>query len=414
MSAEPPTPLDAALFVVRLLRRSGQEALLAGGCVRDMLLDLPSSDYDVATSATPGEVAEIFHRVLLVGAKFGVAVVLYKGQQIEVATFRSDVSYSDGRRPDAVTFSDPRQDALRRDFTINGMFYDPIDEQVIDYVGGRADLAAGVVRTIGQPRRRFAEDYLRMLRAPRFAVRFAFRLDPATAEAIGEQAGKITSISGERIRDELTKMLRRDSAAEAMALLAELGLAQKILPDLFADPELWQRGLDRLTRTAETCDATVNFAAMLCELPLRTIRRITRNWGMSNRQLEAIRFAATHLDALPAAAGQMRLADLKRLLADGRFDMLRTIWQAKERAETGTTALSERLGKRIASINPDAVDPPVLLDGAELIKMGLAEGPRLGQVLQAVRDAQLQEKIHTKEQARALAAELIDTPPEAR
>jgi tRNA nucleotidyltransferase/poly(A) polymerase len=294
------------------------------------------------------------------------------------------------------------------------MFYDPIDLEVIDYVGGREDLAAGVVRTIGQPRQRFAEDYLRMLRAPRFAVRFGFRLDPATAEAIGEQAGRITSISGERIRDELTKMLERNSAAAAMALLSELGLARQILPELFADPDLWRRGLERLTRTAAACDATVNFAALLCELPAGTIRQITRKWGMSNRQREAIRFAAMHFDALPEAAGRMRLADLKRLLADARFDILRTIWQAREQAETGATALSDRLGERIASIDPDAIDPPPLLDGAELIEMGLPEGPRLGQVLQAVRDAQLQEQIYTQDQARALAAKMIDTPPEAR
>ncbi len=404
-----PPAKTAALFVIRMLREHGHQALLAGGCVRDMLLGLESSDYDVATDAGPERVAEIFHRVLLLGARFGVAVVLYRKQQVEVATFRSDVSYSDGRRPDRVEFSNPREDALRRDFTINGMFYDPQTDEVIDYVGGKEDLAAGIVRTIGEPDRRFGEDYLRMLRAPRFAVRFDFRIDEQTARAIRENAPKIASISGERICDELTKMLSADSAARAAEQLEALQLAPAILPELFADRDLlWARGLARLAVTAPQVDVVNNFAARLAELPIRSIRRIARRWGMSNQLSEAICFCAAHLDQLSAAAGPMPLADLKRLLADTNFPHLQSLWRAAESVDTGRTTESGRLEMRIRQIPPETIDPPELIDGHELMEMGLKQGPRIGQILRAVRDAQLNEQIEAPGQARDLARRLID------
>jgi len=211
-----PATKSTALWVLRRLRSAGFQALLAGGCVRDMLLGVRSVDYDVATDATPRQVKRLFRHVLLVGAKFGVAMVIHRGRKVEVTTFRSDLSYSDGRRPDAVRFSTARQDAQRRDFTMNGMFYDPVADEVVDYVGGRKDLKAGIVRTIGRPDKRFAEDYLRMLRAVRFAVGLGFRIDPATAAAVRKHARGISAISGERIFDELNKMLSRDSAGEAL------------------------------------------------------------------------------------------------------------------------------------------------------------------------------------------------------
>jgi len=191
------------MWVIRKLRAAGFGALFAGGCVRDMLMNARPADYDITTNATPQQVAKIFSRVVMVGAKFGVAIVMRQSRQVEVATFRSDLSYSDGRRPDAVKFSTPREDALRRDFTINGIFYDPIAREVIDYVGGRKDITARVIRTIGDPERRFAEDYLRMLRAVRFSVRLGFEITPPTISAVRKYAKKISNISGERICDEI-------------------------------------------------------------------------------------------------------------------------------------------------------------------------------------------------------------------
>ena len=215
---------SVALWVVRVLRGAGHEALFAGGCVRDMLLGRRSTDYDVATSATPEQVRGLFRRVLLVGAQFGVAMVIVRRRRVEVTTFRSEGAYSDGRRPNSVTFTSARQDALRRDFTINGMFFDPVARQVIDYVGGQKDLKLGVIRTIGPAEDRFGEDYLRMVRAVRFAARFEFEIQPATAQAIVHHAPQIVGISGERVFDELSKMLSRPSAPEALLRLEELGL----------------------------------------------------------------------------------------------------------------------------------------------------------------------------------------------
>ncbi|MCP4713124.1 MAG: CCA tRNA nucleotidyltransferase, partial [Planctomycetes bacterium] len=204
---KPISPRQAAQNVIKQLRRQGYQALLAGGCVRDMLLGHLPKDYDVATNATPDTVAEMFPRTLTIGAQFGVVVVLNGSRQIEVATFRSDLSYSDGRRPDKIVYTDARTDAERRDFTINGMFYDPIDKKVIDYVAGQKDLKKQVIRAIGDPIARFNEDHLRMLRAIRFACRLNFSIEPATWKAIIKLAPKIKRVSPERISGELENIL---------------------------------------------------------------------------------------------------------------------------------------------------------------------------------------------------------------
>ncbi|HON66141.1 MAG TPA: CCA tRNA nucleotidyltransferase, partial [Phycisphaerae bacterium] len=194
---------DAALAVVKRLRDAGHEALWAGGCVRDMLLGIEPSDIDVATSAHPPQIVELFRRTREVGVQFGVVLVKQGPHWIEVATFRTDVNYVDGRRPERVVFTTAEEDAQRRDFTINGLFYDPLDRRVIDYVGGEQDVRSGIVRAIGEPSHRFAEDHLRLLRAVRFTTRFGFQLDPATAAAIREHAAGLARISAERIREEL-------------------------------------------------------------------------------------------------------------------------------------------------------------------------------------------------------------------
>jgi len=401
-----PATRAAALWVVRRLRRAGHDALLAGGCVRDMLLGHRSSDYDVATGATPDQVAHIFRRVLLIGAKFGVAVVIHRGRAVEVTTFRSDLSYSDGRRPDGVRFATPREDARRRDFTINGMFYDPLGGKVLDYVGGRRDLARGLIRTIGRPDERFSEDYLRMIRAVRFAVRFGFRIAPATASAVARHAPKITSISGERICDELTKMLSAASAADALRLLDKVGLARIVLPELFASEALWPAAVQRVRDVAKRRDVVLTLGAMLGELPTGTIRKILRRWGASNDLRDSLCFLARHLDAWRVAP-EMPLAEFKRLLAHEDFRRLRRLWSLRERRETTRQAAARRIGRRIAGIRPSQIAPPPLLTGDDLLRLGMQEGPNLGRVLRRVYDAQLNEEIRTRRGATGLARRLV-------
>jgi tRNA nucleotidyltransferase/poly(A) polymerase len=401
---------QAACFVIDKLRRKGYQALLAGGCVRDMLLDLQSSDYDVATDAKPPQVKQTFRRVLMVGAKFGVAIVLYRGEQVEVATFRSDASYSDGRHPDAVLYSDPRHDALRRDFTINGMFYDPVSKEVIDYVGGKQDLEARIVRTIDDPRRRFEEDYLRMLRGPRFAVRFGFALEKQTAEAIREKAPQIRSISGERIWDELTKMLSRPSADRAVALLDELNLLEQICPPLYQDPSRLQLGLGRLEHLPETADATLRLAALLADLEAREIKRLTRRWGTANYVRNLLVDLAEKKDQWQEAA-RWPLARFKRLASDEKFSLLLDLWKAQEWLSTGSREETERIASRLESLSPESINPPPLLDGTDLLEMGLSQGPRIGQILEQIRQLQLAEKIETRDQALAEAKARIPQDP---
>src|SRR5437762_666671 len=228
---------DFAIDVVRRLQGAGYQALWAGGCVRDELLGLLPKDYDVATDATPEQVQQLFRRTVAVGASFGVIEVLGPRQQhdylkVEVATFRSDVSYSDGRHPDAVVFASAREDALRRDFTINGMFFDPLKSELIDYVGGAADLSDRTLRAIGTPAARFQEDKLRLLRAVRIAARFGLTIEPATAAAVKVMAGALPVVSAERIAKELRQVLTHPERARGMNLMLDLGLAKSILPEL--------------------------------------------------------------------------------------------------------------------------------------------------------------------------------------
>jgi len=398
-------PKPTAVWVVRRLRHAGYQALFAGGCVRDMLLGNRCSDYDVATDATPRQVKKLFGHVLLVGAKFGVAMVMHRGRKIEVATFRSDMSYSDGRRPDGVRFTTPAQDAKRRDFTINGMFCDPLTGEVIDYVGGQKDLRRGVIRCIGKPERRFGEDYLRMMRAVRFAVRLGFTIDPATAAAIRRNAEAVTAMSGERIFDELTKMLSAPSAPLALRRLAELDLARHVLGELAGDESLWKRGLARVEAVASGGCFAATLGALLAELPRRTIRHMMRRWGASNELRNAACFLAGNLSAWRNAE-TMALCDFKRLMAADRFDNLLQFWRAQERLETGGRALSLRARRRADAIPRSRVSPQPLVTGADLKRIGLAEGPRMGQILRVVYDAQLNEQLRTRRSALAKARKL--------
>ena len=401
-----PATKSTALWVLRRLRAAGHEALLAGGCVRDMLLGRRSCDYDVATDATPQEVKKLFRHVLLIGAKFGVAMVLHRGRKVEVAPFRSDLSYSDGRRPDGVRFTTAREDARRRDFTINGMFYDPAREKVIDYVGGRRDLKRGLIRTIGNPRERFAEDYLRMLRAGRFAVQLGFRIAPATAAAARKLAPKIASISGERIFDELSKMLSTDTAAQSLRLLDELRLAREVLPELFAEPGDWRQAVKRVESVAARRDLVLTLGALLSGFDGKTIRRIIRRWGASNELGDGVCLLASHRGQWREAA-DMPLCDFKRLMAGKHFQRLRTLWSAAEREETQRSVFARRIARRAAAIPKGNVAPVPFVSGDDLAAMGLKEGPSMGQILRKLYDAQLDEEITSRRRALATARKLI-------
>lgn len=396
---------STATRVLRQLRDAGYQALFAGGCVRDMLLGRTPKDYDIATDATPVDVQRVFGRVLLVGAQFGVAVVLMADEQgidrqVEVATFRSDAAYTDGRRPEAVTFSTPAEDAARRDFTINGMFQDPISEEVIDYVGGQDDLRAGLVRTIGDPNERFAEDYLRLVRAVRFAAGLGFRLQPATASALRRHAPHIVHISGERIFDELTKMLGHPSACEAMHMLLEYQLLPHLLPELFRpNDERWLRAWQRLCRLPCNDDPALNFAALLMDLPKADIARVARRWGASNPWKRSMQWFAAHADDWRAGP-DLSLCELKRLMQHGQdWYTLRVLWAVREKIADNSHAATDAVAARAAAVAPDAVNPPPLITGEDLKQLGLSEGRQLGQVLRDIRNAQLNEELTTREDA---------------
>jgi poly(A) polymerase len=281
---------DFATTIVQTLRQRGFQAYLVGGCVRDLLLGRVPKDYDVSTDATPQQVMRIFPETYAVGAQFGVVLVpapdsesgssgdgdASKSRTVEVATFRSDIGYSDGRRPDEVRFSrDPREDVARRDFTINGMLLDPVGGEVLDFVGGRADLEAGILRTIGDPQRRFAEDKLRLLRAVRFAARFAYVIEPATFAAMQKLAPQIQIVSRERVRDELTRMLTQENARRAFLLLDESGLLKEVLPEISAmkgveqppefhpEGDVFEHTLLLLENLPHPCPPTLAWGALL-------------------------------------------------------------------------------------------------------------------------------------------------------
>ncbi|MBT3199504.1 MAG: CCA tRNA nucleotidyltransferase [Phycisphaerales bacterium] len=397
---------STALWVLKRLIEGGHEALLAGGCVRDMLLGRESSDYDIATSAEPKEVQKLFKRVLMIGAKFGVVMVIHDRRQVEVATFRSDLSYSDGRRPDGVCFTSARHDAERRDFTINGMFYDPIAEELIDYVGGREDIERKIIRTIGSPDRRFTEDYLRLMRAVRFTVRLGFAIDDQTRQAIEKYAPEISTISGERICDELSKMLSEANAPLALETLQEVALAPVILSELFESENRWPRSVERARSVADRCDLILTLAAVLCELTPDEISGIIKRWGASNDLKKALCWLAENMDKWRQAA-DIPLCDFKRLLAVKHFHRLVDLWRFEELSADGHHELCDRIAMRAEAIPPDKIAPAPLVTGADLIKLGLRESPQLGSIASSLYNSQLNEEFETRQQAMIEAEKLV-------
>lgn len=403
-----PLPDDAApaIQVVRTLVAAGHRALLAGGCVRDLLRGVWPADYDVATSATPEQVRALYPQARLVGAQFGVVLVRSRKQTIEVATFRSDGAYLDGRRPSSVAFCDPEQDAQRRDFTINGMFLDPIGGCVIDFVGGAADLQAKVLRAIGAPEQRFAEDYLRLLRAVRFAARLQFSIEPGTWAALGAQAHTLQRVAPERVRDELERMLAHPSRAAAFDLICASGL----LPHLWRGPApapTMHAGIAlRLAALPAAAGFTAALAAWLAEMPPQAVDTACRALTCSNEQRSAVVWLVEQQAALDEPTAPS-LAGLKRLMRNPAFPELLHQTAGRFAQQPEGAVRWGCLVARLNAISPKEVVPPPLITGADLLARHLTPGPLYKLVLDTLYEQQLDERLRDREAAlRALDEEL--------
>ncbi len=416
---DPQVARQFAVEVVSRLREAGFTALWAGGCVRDQLLGLPPKDYDVATDATPEQIRGVFGRrkTLTIGQAFGVITVLGPpgAGQIEVATFRRDVGYSDGRRPDQVAFCDAQEDALRRDFTINGMFFDPLDNRVVDYVGGQEDLQRRLVRAIGDPVARFAEDRLRMLRAVRFTATFHFALDPGTLAAIQHHAAEIVVVSAERIGAELRRMLVDKNRALAVELLVASGLMPVVFPELSsivpatpadAPSIAWQTTMS-IVRCLQTPSFSVALAALVREAfrdesrGTADIEPLCRRLKLTVADRKETEFLLRHESEIRTARS-LPWPQLQRILIqEGAADLL-SYGRAVATVVDGHTADIDYAAERLA-LPPAQLNPPPLLTGDDLQRLGIPPGPAYKRILDTVRDAQLDGRVETARQALELA-----------
>jgi poly(A) polymerase len=400
------TNKTAAISVIKELRRHGFESLLAGGCVRDMLLDRRASDYDVATNAHPEQTMKIFLRTLKVGAKFGVVIVLVRGVQVEVATFRTETGYTDGRHPGTVKFSSAEEDAARRDFTINGMFFDPLNKEVLDYVGGREDLKKKTIRTIGKPQERFDEDYLRMLRAVRFSTQLGFKIESLTWSAICANAEKIQKISGERIAIELEGILAHPNRADGVSMLIESGLAEAIFSGI--DSEQMKLGQAIVRQLPKQVDFALALAAFFAVCETKLSIELCHVLKLSRNQYQHIKFLLSNRGRL--LDEQMSLADLKKILSEPYFNDLYELQRAIQKATIGgRKSLSTllKLRRRIRALGDVELRPKPLLNGHDLIRLGAVPGPGLGQLSQELYTAQLEGALQTAGQAELWAKEWL-------
>jgi poly(A) polymerase len=427
------TARESATELASSLRDAGHLALFAGGCVRDGLLQREPKDYDIATSATPQQLLKLFPKSNEVGAHFGVVIVKHHDHHIEIATFRTDGSYSDGRRPDHVAFSTPEHDAQRRDFTINGLFEDPFSGEIIDHVGGLADLKNGILRAIGDPTQRFTEDSLRLMRAVRFATTLNFSLEPDTWGAVCELAPLLGRISPERIRDELVKMLLLPHRARAFELLTESQLFAQFWPEVMQlvgcdQPPEWHPEGDVFTHTKIMLemlglDVPIEraLAVMLHDIakpPTRTVDeadgRIRFNGHdalgavMSEEMLRRLRFSNDVIEAVvPMVARhmqfmhvqQMRVAKLKRFMASPRFDDELELHRVDCASSNGFTDNLYFLLEKREEFSREPLIPPPLISGRDLITHGLKPSPLFSEILSEIETEQLEGRLHTREQA---------------
>ena len=441
--------MDARQFaeqICRVLRDNGHQSYLAGGCVRDILLGREPVDYDVATDATPERVQELFPDSLAVGAKFGVIVVTEGPVHVEVATFRSDGGYSDGRHPDHVEYArTPEEDVKRRDFTINGLMLDPFTNHVLDYVGGRDDLRAGIIRAVGNPTERFSEDKLRMIRGVRFAARFRYAIEASTFIAITKLAPDILQVSAERIRDELTKILTEGAARRGFELLDETKLLSEILPEIarmkgveqppqfHPEGDVWTHTLMMLEQLPAGCSPTLAWGVLLHDVgkpptftppsgPNGRIRfdqhvevgtqmaiEICNRLRFSNDDTEQIAaLVANHLRFKDVA--QMKLSTLKRFIRLNRFEEHLALHRLDCLSSHRNLDAYELVRQFIEETPAEQVRPPRLLTGEDLKELGYRPGPLFKQMMGAIEDAQLNGTIRSREEALQLIRSEYGTP----
>jgi len=428
-------PRELANSICGTLQRNGYQALLVGGCVRDLLLGREPGDYDVTTDATPVEVAGLFPESVAVGAQFGVILVPRDGWKVEVATFRSDLGYSDGRHPDRVVYSKTAQeDVQRRDFTINGLLMRHDSAEVLDYVGGQEDLKAGIIRAIGEPERRFKEDKLRMMRAVRFAARFGFELEAETFRAIRRHVKEIQQVSPERLREELSKMLTEGAARRAFELLDETWLLGQVLPEIAAmkgveqprefhpEGDVWIHTRMMIEGLRTGASPTLAWGVLLhdvgkpptfqsaaetgdrirfnnhVEVGVRMAEAICRRFRFSNEEIEQIAsLVANHMKF--GAVEEMKRATLKRFVRQPHFDEHLALHRLDCLSSHRNLDSYEFVQRFLAETPPEQVRPERLLGGDDLQSMGYRPGPQFAEILRAVEDAQLEGVLKSRREA---------------
>ncbi|MFW5915735.1 MAG: CCA tRNA nucleotidyltransferase [Planctomycetota bacterium] len=425
--------------LIRRLQKNGHRATFVGGCVRDMLLGTTPVDYDIATSARPEQVEKIFRRTIAVGRQFGVIIVLLDGDQFEVATFRSDTEYTDGRHPDGVRFEGIEADARRRDFTINGMYWDPRSGELIDLVGGQASLRDRTVEAIGEPGRRFDEDHLRLIRTVRFAARLDFQIAPSTRQAASDRAELVTDVAAERLQQELRIILSDRAPAAALRLMDDMGMLTRIFPELKPargcdQPDNYHPEGDVFTHTLLTVeklgphpDFRVSMAALLHDIgkppanrgrdDLRfprhdkisetLARKVCRRLKLPNRDTERICWLVKRHMYLKDAR-KMKDSTLRQLFAQPGFEQLCRLARADALASWGKLDNLNYVLRRREKLSEEEIDPPRLITGHDLIEMGYTPGPAFGKILDTIREAQLEGELEDREAALKRAREIAD------
>jgi len=422
--------------VIAKLRGAGHRAYLVGGCVRDLLLGVPPKDYDISTDARPDRIMDLFPNSGRVGAHFGVVLVRSVFAQVEVATFRSDQEYTDGRRPDGVHFeTDPAKDAQRRDFTVNGLMMDPDSGEVLDFVGGRADLQRGVIRAIGDPQARFREDHLRLLRAIRFAARLKFQIEPATFDAIRENHASILKVAAERVRDELLRILTEGGARYGFELLDATGLLVDILPEIAA-----MKGVQQPPQYHPEGDVWIHTLLMLQQLDhpkpalamgvllhdvgkpptfrvadrIRFDGHVEEGVRMAHAILHRLRFSRDDMEQVEALvanhmrfkdAGRMKESTLKRFLRLPKFEEHLELHRLDCSSSNRNLEAYEMVKRKLSEFPDEHLKPQPLLTGDDLIAAGYLPGPRFAEILTAVEDAQLEGQLRTSGDAMQLVRE---------
>jgi poly(A) polymerase len=428
---------SAALAIARRLQRGGFAAFWVGGCVRDFLLGREPGDYDLATSALPAQIEQLFKRTVPVGRKFGVIIVIEGGRQFQVATFRAEADYEDGRHPEKVAFGDAMADACRRDFTVNGLFYDPVREQLHDWVGGQADLRNRIIRTIGLPAQRFGEDHLRLLRAVRFAAQLDFTIETKTFAALKANAAKIKSISAERIREELVKLFRPPHAARGLDLLRQSGLLEQVLPEIAAtttceqSPDFHPEGTVfnhlrlMLQHLPAALDPSLPWAVLLHDVAKPVTASADPRTGsthfygherigaeMAAGILQRLRFPRKQMEEIVKAvryhmqfkdALQMRKSTLRRMLMRPSFPLELELHRLDCLGSHSQLDVYDFLVAQSKELERQPQIRPPLLTGDDLIALGMKPGPALGALLAEIREKQLQDELKTRAEARKWA-----------